>query len=160
MSSVLITLGFLAQVVSRLDPFVTALPALFVPWELTLAALVRNTIDNLVLLGQMQRIRGYNRALVPEANQFFDPPRPTRSSSGAGHRGAAKLADAAVVHRRSAAPGRPAQDAVDRGDQAGPGADAERAGPALIRWHGAVLTAWGRLTSRRTERLRLRRRLW
>ena len=74
MSSVLITLGFLAQVVSRLDPFVTALPALFVPWELTLAALVRNTIDNLVLLGQMQRIRGYNRALVLEADQFFDPP--------------------------------------------------------------------------------------
>jgi hypothetical protein len=59
-SSVLIALGFLAQVVTRLDPF--------------FAALVRNTIENLVLLGQMQRIRGYYRGLVPEASQFFDPP--------------------------------------------------------------------------------------
>ena len=80
-SSVLITLGFLAQVVTRLDPFVAALlPALFVLGELTFAALVRNTIENLVLLEQMQRIRGYYRGLVPEASQFFDRPRPTRSS--------------------------------------------------------------------------------
>jgi hypothetical protein len=74
-SSVLIALGFLAQVVTRLDPFVAALlPALFVLGEFTFAALVRNTIENLVLLGQMQRIRGYYRGLVPEASQFFDPP--------------------------------------------------------------------------------------
>lgn len=74
-SSVLIALGFLAQVVTRLDPFVAALlPALFVLGEFTFAALVRNTIENLVLLEQMQRIRGYYRGLVPEASQFFDPP--------------------------------------------------------------------------------------
>jgi hypothetical protein len=74
-SSALIALGFLAQVVTRLDPFVAALlPALFILGELTFAALVRNTIENLVLLGQMQRIRGYYRGLVPEASQFFDPP--------------------------------------------------------------------------------------
>jgi hypothetical protein len=74
-SSALIALGFLAQVVTRLDPFVAALlPALFVLGELTFAVLVRNTTENLVLLGQMQRIRGYYRGLVPEASQFFDPP--------------------------------------------------------------------------------------
>ena len=74
-SSALIALGFLAQVVARLDPFVAALlPALFVLGELTFAALVRNTVENLVLLGQMQRIRSYYRGLVPEASQFFDPP--------------------------------------------------------------------------------------
>jgi len=74
-SSALIALGFLAQVVTRLDPFVAALlPALFVLGELTFAALVRNTIENLVLLGQMQRIRGYYRGLAPEGSQFFDPP--------------------------------------------------------------------------------------
>jgi hypothetical protein len=74
-SSALIALWFLAQVVTRLDPFVAALlPALFVLGELTFAALVRNTIENLVLLGQMQRIRSYYRGLVPEASQFFDPP--------------------------------------------------------------------------------------
>jgi hypothetical protein len=32
---------------------------------------VRNTLENLVLLRQMQRIRGYYRTLVPEADQFF-----------------------------------------------------------------------------------------
>jgi hypothetical protein len=74
-SSALIALGFLAQVVTRLDPFVAALlPALFVLGEFTFAALVRNTIENLVLLEQMQRIRGYYRGLVPEGSQFFDPP--------------------------------------------------------------------------------------
>jgi len=62
-------------VVTRLDPFVAALlPALFVLGELTFAALVRNTIENLVLLGQMQCIRGYHRSLAPEASQFSDPP--------------------------------------------------------------------------------------
>jgi hypothetical protein len=41
--------------------------------EFTFAALVRNTLENLVLLGQMQRIRGYYATLVPEADQFFGP---------------------------------------------------------------------------------------
>jgi hypothetical protein len=73
-SSALIALGFLAQAVGRLAPFVAAvLPALFVLGELTFAALLRNTIENLVLLGQMRRIRRYYSGLVPEAGQFFDP---------------------------------------------------------------------------------------
>src|SRR5919198_5813186 len=72
MSSSVIALGFLAQVVRRLDPFVAAvLPAVFLLGEFTFAALVRNTLENLVLLRQMQRIRGYYRTLVPEAEQFF-----------------------------------------------------------------------------------------
>ena len=71
-SSALIAFGFLAQVVSRLDPFVAAvLPAVFLLGEFTFAALLRNTLENLVLLRQMQRIRGYYRTLVPEADQFF-----------------------------------------------------------------------------------------
>jgi hypothetical protein len=71
-SSSLIALGFLAQVVSRLEPFVAAvLPAVFLLGEFTFAALLRNTLENLVLLGQMQRIRGYYRSLVPEAEEFF-----------------------------------------------------------------------------------------
>jgi hypothetical protein len=49
------------------------LPALFLLGEFTFATLVRNTVENLVLLGQMQRIRGYYRGLVPEAGEFFDP---------------------------------------------------------------------------------------
>jgi hypothetical protein len=70
-SSSLIALGFLAQVVSRLDPFVAAvLPAVFLLGEFT-SALLRNTLENLVLLRQMQRIRGYYRTLMPEADQFF-----------------------------------------------------------------------------------------
>jgi hypothetical protein len=73
-SSALIAFGFLAQVVTHLDPFVAAvLPAVFLLGEFTFAALLRNTMENLVLLGQMQRIRGYYRTLVPEADQFFGP---------------------------------------------------------------------------------------
>jgi hypothetical protein len=73
-SSALIAFGFLAQVVTHLDPFVAAvLPAVFLLGEFTFAALVRNTLENLVLLGQMQRIRGYYRTLAPEADQFFGP---------------------------------------------------------------------------------------
>jgi hypothetical protein len=73
-SSALIALGFLAQVATSLDPFVAAvLPAVFVLGEFTFAALVRNTLENLVLLRQMQRIRGYYRTLAPEADQFFGP---------------------------------------------------------------------------------------
>ena len=73
-SSALIAFGFLAQIVTHLDPFVAAvLPAVFLLGEFTFAALGRNTLENLVLLGQMQRIRGYYRTLVPEADQFFGP---------------------------------------------------------------------------------------
>jgi hypothetical protein len=69
-SSSLIAFGFLAQVVTRLDPFVAAvLPGVFLLVEFTFAALLRNTPENLVLLRQMQRIRGYYRTLVPEADQ-------------------------------------------------------------------------------------------
>jgi hypothetical protein len=72
-SSALIAFGFLAQVTTHLDPFVAAvLPAVLLG-EFTFAALVRNTLENLVLLGQMQRIRSYYATLVPEAQQFFDP---------------------------------------------------------------------------------------
>jgi hypothetical protein len=35
---------------------------------------VRNSLENLVLLGQMRSIRGYYRGLIPEAGEFFDPP--------------------------------------------------------------------------------------
>jgi hypothetical protein len=74
-SGALIAFGFLAQVVSRLDPFVIAvLPALFVLGELTFTAMWHNTVENLVLLRKMQAIRGYYRGLAPEASQFFDPP--------------------------------------------------------------------------------------
>ena len=47
------------------------LPAVFLLGEFTFAALLRNTLENLVLLRQMQRIRSYYRTLVPEAEQFF-----------------------------------------------------------------------------------------
>jgi hypothetical protein len=42
--------------------------------EFTFAALLHNTLENLVLLCQMQRICGYYRGLVPEAGEDFDPP--------------------------------------------------------------------------------------
>ena len=75
LSGALIAFGFLAQVVTRLDPFVAAvLPALFVLGELTFAALWHNSVENLVLLRRMQDIRGYYRGLVPQASQFFDRP--------------------------------------------------------------------------------------
>jgi hypothetical protein len=71
-SSSLIAFGFLAQVVTRLDPFVAAvLPAVFLLGEFTFAAMLRNNLENLVLFRQMQRIRGFYRSLVPEADQFF-----------------------------------------------------------------------------------------
>jgi hypothetical protein len=73
-SSSLIAFGFLAQAAGRLAPFVAAvLPALFVLGGLTFAALLRSTIENLVLLERMQRIRRYYSGLVPEAEQFFGP---------------------------------------------------------------------------------------
>jgi hypothetical protein len=45
------------------------LPGVFLLGEFTFAALVRNTLENLVLLRQMQPIRGYYRTLVPEAEE-------------------------------------------------------------------------------------------
>jgi hypothetical protein len=74
LSSTLIALGFLAQVTTRLDPFVAAvLPAVFLLGEFTFVALLRNTMENLVLLRKMRRIRSYYCTLVPEAEQFFGP---------------------------------------------------------------------------------------
>jgi hypothetical protein len=100
-SSALIALGFLAQVVTHLDPFVAAvLPGVFLLGEFTFAALLRNTLENLVLLGQMQRIRGYYRTLVPEADQFFGPAEEDARVLGCdGHGGAAGLAGGDAVHR-------------------------------------------------------------
>jgi hypothetical protein len=90
-SSALIAFGFLAQVVTRLDPFVAAvLPAVFLLGEFTFAALVRNTLENLVLWRQMQRIRGYYRTLTPEADQFFgQAAEEERHAAPDGHGGAA-----------------------------------------------------------------------
>ena len=59
------------------------LPAVFLLGEFTFAALVRNTLENLVLLGQMQRIRGYYATLVPQADQFFGPAAEEERSSAA-----------------------------------------------------------------------------
>jgi len=74
-SSALIASGFLAQVGTRIGLFVAAvLPALYVLGELTFVALLRNSLMNFEFLRRMQRIRTYYRGLVPEAEQFFDPP--------------------------------------------------------------------------------------
>ena len=76
-SSALVAFGFIAQVASRLDPFVaTVLPALFVLGEFTFIRLVENSIENLVALEQIQRIRRYYVGLVPEAAPFFTPGTP------------------------------------------------------------------------------------
>ena len=44
-----------------------------IPLCICSAVLLRNALENLALLRQMQRIRGYYRSLVPEADQFFGP---------------------------------------------------------------------------------------
>ena len=41
------------------------------PLCMCFAALLRNALENLLLLRQMLRIRGYYRSLIPEADQFF-----------------------------------------------------------------------------------------
>jgi hypothetical protein len=72
-SSSLVAVGFLAQVATRLDPFVAAvLPALFILGEFTFVRLADTAIENLLALQRIQRIRGYYRSLVPEAEQFFE----------------------------------------------------------------------------------------
>ncbi len=74
-SSALVAFGFLAQVATRLDPFVAAvLPALFILGEFTFVRVVDTAIENLLALQQIQRIHGYYRTLVPEADQFFAAP--------------------------------------------------------------------------------------
>jgi hypothetical protein len=74
-SSGLVAFGFLAQGPGRLDPFVAAvLPALFILGIFTFIRLVQTSIEAAVLSLQIQRIRGYYRTLVPEAQQFFDAP--------------------------------------------------------------------------------------
>ena len=74
-SSSLIAFGFIAQSDLRLGPFVAAvLPALFVLGELTFVALLRDSFQNIEFLRRIQKIRHYYRGLVPEAEEFFDPP--------------------------------------------------------------------------------------
>ena len=74
-SSGLIAFGFVAQSGARLVPVVAAvLPALFILGELTFLALLRDSLQNLEFLRRMQKIRGHYRTLLPEAEQFFDPP--------------------------------------------------------------------------------------
>jgi hypothetical protein len=51
--------------------------------------LVANTLENLLALQQIQRIRGYYRGLVPEAEQFF-------AATGAGEGLAAAVASTGV----------------------------------------------------------------
>src|SRR4051812_40499176 len=73
-SSALIAFGFVAQA-GDLAPFVaTVLPAVFLFGEFTYLALVRNSMESVVLLRQIQRIRHYYRELGPDARRLFDPP--------------------------------------------------------------------------------------
>jgi hypothetical protein len=74
-SSAMIAFGFIAQSELRLAPFVAAvLPALFVLSDLTFVALLRDSFQNIEFLRRIQKIRHYYRGLVPEAEEFFDPP--------------------------------------------------------------------------------------
>ena len=74
-SSALVAFGFLAQVATRLDPFVAAvLPALFILGEFTYIRLVDNGVESLLVLQRIQRIHGYYRDLVPEGERFFEAP--------------------------------------------------------------------------------------
>jgi MFS family permease len=75
LSSALIAFGFVAQAGVQLGPFVAAvLPALFILGELTFVALLRDSFQNVEFLRRMQKIRGHYRQLLPEAEEFFDPP--------------------------------------------------------------------------------------
>jgi hypothetical protein len=72
-SSALITFGFVSQT-NDLTPFVAGvLPAVVVLGEFTFAAMLRNTLENVVLLRHIQRIRDYYRELVPEGSVLFGP---------------------------------------------------------------------------------------
>jgi hypothetical protein len=98
-SSALVAFGFVAQVANQLDPFMAAvLPALFVLGVFTFIRLVENSIENLVFLEQIQRIRGYYAGLVPEARAFFasgtgTPPGP-RAGAGVDDTEAGEMATA------------------------------------------------------------------
>jgi hypothetical protein len=82
-SSALIAFGFVAQT-SDLTPFVASvLPALVLLGEFTFAALLRNTIENVVLMRHIQQIRAYYRQLVPNAHNLFDAPHTDRQFSAA-----------------------------------------------------------------------------
>ena len=82
-SSALITFGFVAQA-ADLKPFIAAvLPALFLLGEFTFAALLRNSMESLVLLRRIQRIRHYYRDLRPDARDLFDPPESDRQFDAA-----------------------------------------------------------------------------
>ena len=81
-SSSLNAFGFIAQSELRLAPFVAAvLPALFVLGELTFVALLRDSFQNIEFLRRIQKIRGYYRGLLPEAEEFFDPPGQDRETA-------------------------------------------------------------------------------
>jgi hypothetical protein len=74
-SAALIAFGFTAQSGVPLAPIVTAvLPALFILGELTFIALLRDSLQNITFLLRMQKIRRHYRTLLPEAEEFFDPP--------------------------------------------------------------------------------------
>ena len=74
-SAALIAFGFTAQSGVPLAPIVTAvLPALFILGELTFIALLRDSLQNIQFLRRIQKIRGHYRTLLPEAEEFFDPP--------------------------------------------------------------------------------------
>lgn len=74
-SAALIAFGFTAQSGVPLGPIVTAvLPALFILGELTFVALLRDSLQNIQFLLRIQKIRGHYRTLLPEAEEFFDPP--------------------------------------------------------------------------------------
>jgi hypothetical protein len=82
-SSALITFGFVAQA-ADLTPFIAAvLPALFLLGEFTFAAMLRNSMESVVLLRQIQRIRHYYRRLGPDARDLFDPPESDRQFDAA-----------------------------------------------------------------------------
>jgi hypothetical protein len=81
-SSALIGFGFVAQTDVPLAPFVAAvLPVLFVLGELTFAALLRHSFQNVQFLHRIQKIRGYYRGLLPEAAELFDPPEQDRETA-------------------------------------------------------------------------------
>jgi hypothetical protein len=72
------------------------------PLCMCFAALLRNALENLVLLRQMLRIRGYYRSLIPRSRPVLRP----RRRGGAilsrdGDAGAAGVAGGDAVHRAS-----------------------------------------------------------
>ena len=73
-SSTLIALGFLAQVVTRLDrSWRPCCRVCFSLGEFTFVALLRNTMENLVLWRKMQRIRGTTAPWSLRPTSSFGP---------------------------------------------------------------------------------------